>query len=117
MPYVRNAKPSLPVATILTIKEQTSFGQTFKKIRKLKNSYFVLVEKPKIAQMSAALILKVAGQKFLWIQRFSNPPIPNIISKMLIAQADNVIVKNKKDYFRLKNFGVNTKKIRITESA
>lgn len=114
VPYVTNQKLFLAAhPKVLTIKEHTSFGQTFKKIRKSKNTDFVLLEKPKGRQMIAALILKMAGRKFFWVQNFSNPPIPNLFAKMLISQADKILVKDKKNFFKLKSYGVKTSKIHL----
>lgn len=96
---------------ILKIKEQTSFGQTFQKIKKIKSADFVLIDKAKSPQMLAALILKLAGRKFFWIQNFSNPPVPSLLAKMLISQADNIVVESKKDLYKLKSFGISPAKI------
>lgn len=118
MPYVKNFKPVLAThPNLLKIKERTSFGQTFRKIKKTKNADFVLIEKAKSRQMLAALILKVAGRKFFWVQNFSNPPIPNLITKLLVAQADSIIVNHKKDYYKLKSFGINSTKIRYKKAS
>lgn len=112
MQYVKDRKLLLSTRThILKIKEQTSFGQTFQKIKKVKNADFVLIEKAKSPQMLAALILKLAGRKFFWIQNFSNPPVPSLLAKMLISQADNIIVDSKRDFYKLKSFGIKSAKI------
>ena len=112
MPYVTNQKLFLAARPkILTIKEHTSFGQTFKKIRKSSNADFIVMEKPQNPQMLAALILKIAGRKFFWVQNFSNPPVPNLFTKILISQADRILVKDKKNFFKLKSYGINTTKI------
>lgn len=113
MPYVKNFKPALTADShILAIKEHTSFGQVITKIKKVKNTDFVLIEKPKISQMAAALILKMAGKKFLWLQNFSNPPVPNVFVKLLLSQADSIIVREKKDFYKLKSYGIKSAKIR-----
>lgn len=113
VPYVKNFKPILAAhSNILTIKEHTSFGQTYQKIKRSKNADFVLLEKPESKQMLAALLLKIAGRKFFWLQNFSNPPIPSLITKLLVAQADSIMVNDKKDYYKLKSFGINSTKIK-----
>ena len=46
--YVKNRKLFLAARTnILKIKEHTSFGQTFQKIKKAKSADFVLIDKAK----------------------------------------------------------------------
>lgn len=112
MQYVKDRKLYISARTqILKIKEHTSFGQTFQKIKKAKGTGFILIDKAKSRQMLAALILKLAGRKFFWIQNFSNPPVPSLLAKMLISQADNIIVESKKDFYKLKSFGIKSAKI------
>lgn len=63
--------------------------------------------------MAAALLFKMSGRKFFWVQNFSNPPVPSLIAKMLISQADKIFVKDKKNFFKLKSYGVKTSKVHI----
>lgn len=97
---------------LLTIKGSTSFGQTFAKIKKRKNVDFILVKKPQVAGMAAVLLARLTGAKFIWVQAFTNPPPPNFLTRILLAQADKIIVSSKKDIARLKNFGIAKTKIR-----
>ena len=97
---------------LLIIKEHTGFTKTLNKLDKSKHD-FVLVQKPKARQMSAVLLARLWGKKFYWLQSFSNPPVPSLYAKLLLAQADRIIVENRKDMFKLLKFGVNKHKIRI----
>jgi hypothetical protein len=117
VPYVKNFKPAFAAnSQILTIKEHTSFGQVLTKIKKIKNTDFVVIEKPKIGQMAAVLLLKIAGKKFIWLQNFSNPPIPNVFAKLLLSQADSIVVRDKKNYYRLRSYGIKSTKIRYKKN-
>ena len=97
---------------LLIIKGSTPFAQTFRKISKKRNSDLVWVKKPIVGQMAAVLLARLTGKKFIWIQYFSNPPTPNFLARILLSQADRIIVSSKKDVVRLKNFGVAKTKIR-----
>lgn len=102
-----------PRPNLLEIKAQTSLKQTFKLIKSNKQIDIVWVKKPKPSQMSAVLAHKLLGRKFHWIQSFENPPVPSLWEKLLVAQADRIIVTTRRDYNKLKRFGVNITKIRI----
>src|SRR3989338_2329428 len=98
---------------LLQIKEHTTFAQTFRLIKKDKQLDVIWVKKPKASQMSAVLLRKLSGRKFQWVQNFENPPAANLWSKILISQADRIIVANRRDYNKIKGFGIRTQKIRI----
>ena len=98
---------------LLQIKEHTTFAQTFKIIKSDKQIDIVWVKKPKAAQMWAVLLHRLGGQKFRWIQNFENPPAASLWSKILISQADRIIVSSRRDYNKLKRFGINPQKVRI----
>src|SRR3990167_8375133 len=97
---------------LLIIKEHTGFTKTLGKLNKSKHD-FVLVQKPQTRQMSAVLLARLWGKKFYWLQSFSTPPVPNLYTKLLLAQADRIIVASRKDMNKLLKFGVNKYKIRI----
>jgi len=99
---------------LLTIRTKSSFGKTFKKIYKSKSSQFVFVEKPKTQQMAAILLSKIIGKKFFWIQMFDNPPAPNFSTRLLLSQADKIIVRQKKFAQKLVSFGIDKSKIKIS---
>ena len=114
MAYVKTQHPVLKLRPhLLQIKEHTTFGQTFNIIRKEKQLDIVWVKKPLPAQMSAVLLHKLTGRKFHWIQNFENPPIANTWSKILIPQADRIIVTNRRDYNKLKKYGIRVSKVRL----
>ena len=98
---------------VSTIPLRSSFGQTFKKIISSKNIGFVWLTKPKINQMTAVLLLKILGRKFFWVQNFSNPPVPNFFARLLISQADRIMVKSNKEAGQLQSFGISRSKIKI----
>lgn len=113
---VKTAKLSKkPRTNLLQIKDRTSLKQTFKLIKRDKQIDIVWLEKPKIAQMSAVLIHKLLGRKFIWIQSFENPPVANLWEKLLVAQADRIIVTTRKDYNKLRRFGVKMSKVRLED--
>jgi len=112
--YVKNLKPVLTACpNLLTIKASTTFGQTYKKIKKTKLLDFIYVEKPKATQMVAIVINRLLGKKFFWIQSFENPPTPSFITKLLLNQADRIIVEDKKYLHRLKKLGIPSRKLRL----
>ncbi len=114
MAYVKTPQPVSELRPhLLQIKEHTTFGQTYNMIRYEKQLDIVWVEKPLPAQMSALLLHKLTGRKFLWVQSFQNPPLASNWSKILISQADRIIVTTRRDYNKLKRFGVNVNRIRI----
>jgi len=98
---------------LLTIKAKTSFTATFSKISKAKKLDLVVLQKPKSRQMSAVILTRILGKKFLWIQHWQNPPVPNFVSKILVAQADKIIASSYNEAEKLKSFGINRYKIKI----
>jgi len=105
---IRKLKPHL-----LSISPKTSFGKIFRKIKKSKDIEIVWVKKATYSQMAAVLTSRLIGKKFLWIQNFANPPVPNLITRFLLTQTDRIIVISKKDASRLKTFGIEKSKIRL----
>ncbi|MEK9146701.1 MAG: hypothetical protein AAB639_00720, partial [Patescibacteria group bacterium] len=97
-------------STFLVMKDKKSLASTLKLI-KSKNPDYLIIEKPHASQMAAALLLRLAGKKFIWIQNFQNPPVPNFFSKILLAQADKIIVANLGDLNKLKSWGIKKSKI------
>jgi len=98
---------------LLTIRINSSLAQTLKKIFKEKNVDFVLLKKPQNSQMSAVLLARILGKRFIWVQNFTNPPTPNFFARLLLNQADRILVTSKKEIFKLKKLGFNKQKIRI----
>ncbi len=105
---LQSLHPSLTI-----IGPRVTFGKIFRKINRAKNCEFVWVKKARTDQMTAVLILKIIGKKFLWIQSFENPPAPTFITKLLLSQADRIIVDSRKDANKLKSFGINKSNIRL----
>ena len=99
-------------SNLITIKGLTTFGQTFKKIKNSKKVDFVHVTKPVVSQMAAVISLRLLGRKFFWIQGFENPPTATFLTRLLLTQADRIIVTTKVDLNKLKSFGVEKSKIR-----
>ena len=62
--------------------------------------------------MGEVLTAKLMGKKFLWIQGFANPPKPNFLSRLLLSQADRIVVKSKNIADQLPALGINKTKIR-----
>ncbi len=98
--HLKSLRPNL-----LTIRQSTSFGQIIKKTLKGKKVEFVWVEKPKLQQMAAVLTSRLLGKKFVWIQEFENPPAANFVTRFILTQCDQIIVKTRKDAIKLKSFG------------
>ncbi|MEX2027994.1 MAG: hypothetical protein WD988_00660 [Candidatus Curtissbacteria bacterium] len=114
MSYVKTEKLLLAAhPKILTIKEHTSFGQTYKKINSKKMLDFVWVQKPKPAQMAAVMAARLSGKKFFWIQGFENPPVPRFITKLLLIQADRIIVNSNHNKYKLQKLGIIGPKVRM----
>jgi len=112
--YVKKSRrASVLKFKVSTIPPRSSFGQTFKKIVTSKNIGFVWLNRPKINQMTAVLLLKILGRKFFWVQKYKNPPVPNFFARLLISQADRIIVKDKKERDQLKSLGIEKSKIKI----
>lgn len=102
---------------LLSIKGSTSFSKTLRKIKKAKNADFVWLEKPKLNQMACVLLTRLIGKKFIWIQNFENPPAPNFLTRLILAQTDKIIVRSKKDFLKLKNSGIDKSKIKYQRQA
>lgn len=99
-------------SNLLVIRANTKFGRTLKKIKKSKKE-FVFVEKPKLHQMLAVILARLLGQKFLWIQNFENPPVPNFLTRLLLNQSDEIIVSSRKEAAKLKSFGIDKPRKRV----
>lgn len=112
MGALNSHRAKTPRPHLITIKEQTTFAQTAIKISK-SSLDVVWVAKPKASQMAAVLLARLSGRKFFWIQSFSNPPHPSFFAKLLLAQADRIIVKNVENRHKLKDFGIERTKIRL----
>jgi len=106
--HLKSLRPNL-----LTIRQSTSFGQIIKKTFKGKKVEFVWVEKPKLMQMTAVLFSRLFGKKFVWIQEFENPPKANFITRFILTQCDQIMVKNRKDAIKLKSFGVKSGRVHL----
>lgn len=117
MAYVKLHKPLRKLRpNLLQIKEQTSFKQTYLAIKSDKQIDIIWIKKPRALQMSAVLVQKLLGRKFFWVQGFENPPVPTLWAKLLIAQADRIVVTSRRDFNKLKRFGVKINKIRIEKT-
>ena len=110
---VKNLNQLLSSHNLLIIKERTSFNKIFAKINKYPKRDFVYVEKPKVSQMAAVLLLRLLGKKFFWIQRFENPPTPNFLCQLLLNQSDEILISYPKEASKLKNFGIDKPRIRV----
>lgn len=97
---------------LLIIRSNTNFGKTLKKIKK-SNKEFVFIEKPKSRQMLAVITARLTGQKFLWIQNFENPPVPNFLTRLLLNQSDEIIVASRKEAAKLKALGIDKPRKRV----
>lgn len=111
--HVKLQKPFLSSRpNLFQIKESTSFNQILTKLRETKTPRIIWLPKPAPNQMAAVLVARILGKRFIWIQGFSNPPKANFIAKILIAQADEIVAKSKKDATKLRAFGISPDKIR-----
>jgi len=113
---VENVKKTslvLSSKNVLAIRANTSFKKILKKIHNNKKADYILMEKARPTQMAAILASRLMGKKFIWAQNFSNPPIPSFLTKLLLNQADIVIVSSKKMAAKLHAFGIDKPKIRI----
>lgn len=106
--HLKSLRPNL-----LTIRHSNRFGQIIKKLLKGKKVEFVWVEKPKPAQMSAILLSRLLGKKFVWVQEFTNPPKANFVTRFILTQCDQIMVKNRKDAMKLKSFGVKSGRVHL----
>ena len=116
MSNVKKLTPYFSSKNVLTIRTNTSFKKILKKISHNKKADVVLLEKSNPTQMSAVVISRLSGKKFLWIQNFSNPPVPGFYTKLLLNQADTILVKSKKMAAKLHGFGIDKPKIRIKKN-
>lgn len=98
---------------MLRIGANASFSKIIKKIKKNKKADIILVEKPNPKQMLAVQTSRLMGEKFIWAQSFSNPPVPGFATKLLLNQADTILVSSKKMAAKLHSFGIDKPKIRI----
>jgi len=110
---VKNTSLVISTKNVLTIRANISFKKILKKIYKNKKADIVILEKAKSNQMAAILLSRLMGKKFIWAQCFSNPPTPNFPAKLLMNQADTIIVASKKSAAKLHSFGIDKPKIRI----
>lgn len=101
----------------LTLGVSTSFRKILEKLNKSKHFEAVLVKKPNASQMAAVILARLSGKKFIWIQSFSNPPVPSFVTRLMLNQADIIIVSSAKNIKRLKNLGVDKPKIKINKVA
>jgi len=97
---------------LLIIKANSNFAKTYKRIKK-NNKEFILVEKPKTNQMTAVLLSRLIGKKFIWIQNFSNPPVPNFLARLLLNQSDEIFVSSRKEAAKLISLGIDKPRRRI----
>jgi len=114
VPYVKTPKLIKTLRPYLsTIKAKTSFSKTLSKITSSKHKDFVWVRQPKINQMIAVLLARLLGKKFFWIQNFTNPPSPNFFTRLLLTQADRIMVNSQKLANKLKLLGIDKSKIKV----
>ena len=114
VPYVKTPKLIKSLRPyLLTIKVKTSFSKTLSKITSSKRKDFVWVRQTKIEQMMAVLLVRLLGKKFFWIQNFTNPPSPNFFTRLLLTQADRIIVGSRKIANKLILLGIDKSKIKV----
>lgn len=111
MPYVKNSTALGLRTSLLKIKDKTSLTKTIKLIRSKNPDY--LITDTHASQMAAALLLRLAGKKFIWTVNFVNPPTPNFFAKILIAQADKIVTRSMGDLNKLKSWGISKGKIHL----
>lgn len=98
---------------LITLKVNSSFAKSIKKILKSKKADFIFVNKPDLSPMAAVMLSRLLSRKFIWIQSFSNPPEPSFWTKLLLNQTDEILVKSRGDVKKLRRLGVEKPKIRI----
>lgn len=101
---------------LLTIKGRAAFKKIYKKITKSKKVEFVWCASPIKKQMLAILLARLAGKKFLWIQSFSNPSAPDFVTRLLLDQADEIIVNSRITAAKLRKLGVDKPRIRLRKN-
>jgi len=99
---------------LLIITAKATFKKTFQKIKNCKKE-IVWIQKPATAQMAAALLVRLLGKKFLWVQNFENPPVPNFFARLLLNQADEILVGSRRMAAKLKSLGVEKPKIKLLQ--
>ena len=97
----------------LTLGASTSFKKILDKLNKSKHYEAVWVKNPDASQMAAVILIRLSGKKFLWIQSFSNPPVPSFISRLMLNQADIIIVTKRENIKKLKSLGVDKPRIKF----
>lgn len=97
---------------LLKITAKATFKKTYDKIKKSKKE-IIMLQKPDPAHMTAALLTRLLGKKFLWIQNFENPPIPNFLARLLLNQSDEILVSSRRAAAKLKSLGVEKPKIKL----
>ena len=98
---------------LLIIKERSSFKKIFHKVKHTKKREFVYMAKPVPSQMAALILARLSGRNFYWIQGFSNPPKPGFFARILINQADVVLVKSKRVAANLRGLGIEKPNMRV----
>lgn len=101
----------------LTLGASTSFKKILERLNKSKHFEAVWVKKPNASQMAAVILIRLTGKKFMWIQGFSNPPVPSFFTRLMLNQADIIVVSSAKNIRKLKNFGVDKPKIKINRGS
>lgn len=110
---VKNSSSLFSSKNLLNIRASVPFSKIIKKINHNKKADVILVERAKPSQMTGVLLARLLGKKFIWVQSFSNPPVPSFYTKMILNQADIILVTSKKMAAKLHSFGVDKPKIRI----
>ncbi len=97
----------------LTLGASTPFRKILEKLNKSKHFEAVWVKKPNASQMAAVIIMRLSGKKFIWIQSFSNPPVPTFATRLILNQADIIIVTKKENIKKLNSLGVDKPRIKF----
>lgn len=97
----------------LTLGAITPFRKILEKLNKSKHFETVWVKKPNASQMAAVIIMRLSGKKFIWIQSFSNPPVPSFITRLMLNQADIIIVTKRESIKKLNILGVDKPRIKF----
>ena len=98
---------------MLIIRANISFKKILYKINKFKKLDVIWVQKTNPTQMTAILAARLIGKKFVWIQNFSNPPVPGFYTRLLLNQTDIITLKSKKLAGKLRGFGIEKPKIKV----
>jgi len=97
----------------LTLGASTPLRKILKKLNKSKHFEAVWVKKPSASQMAAVIIARLSGKKFIWIQSFSNPPVPSFVTRLMLNQADIIIVAKRENIKKLISLGVDKPRIKF----